>query len=202
MDRTRKFKKIEGIKEVKKYGLPLPETIFIFNFKKQEKEIDDFVRDRKYVAIRSDKENDIYFCPHNLRCPRDRAKKLIKELTSKGYAVIIHEQNHIPFGKDQNQVSGNILILKKYMLIELMRGEPLVLLNRDGEVDEYIKIRRDNLKEIQHLGKRIIKKEDLNNILRTIDHLPPHKIIEFTLRPEGLYCWQIRNDKTAKGLEG
>ena len=201
MVRPDKFKKIKGIKEVIKYGLPIPETIFIFDFKKQEKKIDSFIKNRKYVAIRSDKENDIDFCPHNLRCHRGRAKKLIRELISKGYAVILHEQEHIPFGKKQNQVSGNILILKKNLLIELMEGEPLILLNRDGKVDEYLKIERDNLKEVKRLGKRIIKKNDLDNILKMINHLPCWKIIEFTIRPEGLYFWQIRDDETARKLE-
>lgn len=196
-----KFKKVKGIKEVMKYGLPLPETIFIFNFKKQKKEIEDFLREKKYVAIRSDKKNDLDFCPHNLRCPRDKAKKLIKDLISKGFAIILHEQNHIPLGEDQNKVSGNILILKKYMLIELMRGEPLILLNRDGKVDEHIKVKKDNLKEIRHFGERLIKKEILNKILKMVTPIPPYKLVEFTIGPDWLFFWQIRDDETAKKLK-
>jgi len=197
-----KFKKIKGIKEVQRYGLPLPETIFIFDFEKQEKELNNFLKDREYVAIRSDKENGLDFCPHNLRCPRDKAKKLIKDLILKGFAIILHEQNHIPLGKDQNKVSGNILILKKYMLIELMRGEPLILLNRDGKVDEHIKVDKNNLKEVKHFGERIIKEETLNKILKMVKPIPPYKIVVFTIAPDWLFFWQIRDDKTAKKLEG
>lgn len=196
-----KFKKIKGIKEVQKYGLPIPETIFIFDFKKQEKELDNFLKGKEYVAIRSDKENGLDFCPHNLRCSRDKAKKLIRDLISKGFAVILHEQNHIPFGEDKNKVSGNILILKEYMLIELMRGEPLILLNRDGKVDEHIEIKKDDLREIKHLGERVIKKETLNKILKMIKDIPPYKIVEFTIAPDWLYFWQIKDDKTAAQLE-
>ncbi len=122
-------------------------------------------------------------------------------MISKGFAIILHEQNHIPLGEGQNKVSGNILILKKYMLIELMRGEPLILLNRDGKVDERIKVDKKNLKEIKHFGERIIKKETLNKILKMIKDVPPYKIVEFTIAPDWLYFWQIRDDKTAKKLE-
>jgi len=195
-----RFRKINSIRAIKKYGLPMPATIFIFDFEKQEKEIDDFIKDRDYVAIRTDKRNGLDFYPHNLRCPKNQAKKLIKDLNLKGYAIILHEQKHIPFGKKENQISGNILILKDYFLIELMEGEPLILLTRDGKMDEFIKIEKKNLRELVRFGKRIIKKDDLNKILKMVSHVPDFKIVEFTLRPEGLYFWQIIDDKTSKTL--
>lgn len=196
-----KFKKIKEIMIIKKYGLPMPKTIFIFDFDKQEKEIDEFIKNRDYVAIRTDRRGSPDFCPHNLRCPKSRAKRLIKELNLKGYAVILHEQKHIPFGKRENQVSGNILILKKHFLVELMEGEPLINLIRDGKVDEFIKIEKKSLRELANFGKRLIKKKDLDKILRMIKKVPNYKIIEFTARPEGLYFWQIIDDKTAKTLD-
>lgn len=156
---TNNFFKIEGIIEASRYNLPVSKTIFIFDFEKQEKEIDDFIKNRDYVAIRTDKRNGLDFYPHNLRCPKNKAKELIKELNLQGYAIILHEQKHVPFGKADHQVSGNILILKEYFLIELMEGEPLILLTRDGKIDELIKIERNNLKEVMRFGKRIIKKD-------------------------------------------
>jgi len=196
-----RFMKINSMREIQKYQLPMSETIFVFDFAKQEKEIQDFIQDKDYVAIRTDKRNGLDFYPHNLRCPKNKAKKLIKELNLKGYAVIIHEQKHIPFGKAEHQVSGNILILKEFYLIELMEGEPLYLLTRDGKIDEFVKVDKDTLKEVMHSGKRIIKKSDLDKTLKLIRRLPDFKIAEFTLRKDGLIFWQIIDDKTAKMLE-
>lgn len=196
-----RFKKIGSIREIQKYGLPMSETIFIFDFEKQEKEIDDFIRNKDYVAIRTDKRNGLDFYPHNLRCPKSKAKKLIKDLNLQGYAIILHEQEHIPFGKTEHQVSGNILILKERYFIEIMEGEPLYLLTRDGKIDECIEIEKKGLKEVMHSGERAIKKEDLDKILRLIKPLPNFKIVEFTLRKDGLIFWQMIDDKTAGTLE-
>ncbi|OGY23458.1 MAG: hypothetical protein A2172_04520 [Candidatus Woykebacteria bacterium RBG_13_40_15] len=193
-----KFKKVKGIKDLGKYNLPTPETIFIFDFEKQEKEIDDFIKNRRYLMIRSDKENDIDFCPHNLVCPKAEAKDFIKGLVSKKYVVILQEC--IPWQEDK--ISGNILTLKNEMLIELMKGGPLTLLNREGNVDESIKIKRKNLGKREYSGRRIIKKKDLDTILRMVKGMQPYKIVEFSIGPNWLYFWQIRDDKTAKELEG
>ena len=103
-----KFLKIESIKELKKYGLPVPQTIFIFNFKKQEKEIDDFLKNKRYVTVRSDKKGATDFCPHWLGCPGKKAKNFIRKITLQGYAVILHEL--IPIYRERS--SGNILVLK------------------------------------------------------------------------------------------
>ena len=197
---SNRFKKINSIREMQKYGLPMPETIFIFDFDKQEKEIDEFIKKHEYVAIRTDKRNGLDFYPHNLRLPSNKAKRLIKDLNLQGYAIILHEQKHIPYGANDNQISGNILILKDCYLVELMEGEPLILLTRDGKMDEYIKIEKNNLKELERFGKQIIKKEDLDKILKLISRVSDFKIVEFTLRSEGLYFWQIIDDKTAKTL--
>ena len=82
-----------------------------------------------------------------------------------------------------------------------MEGEPLYLLTRDGKIDEFIKIEKDSLREVERFGKRVIKKSDLNKILKLIKRLPDFKIVEFTLRKDGLIFWQMIDDKTAKTLE-
>ena len=188
------FKKIEGIKELQRYNLPIADTIFIFNFKRQEKGIDDFLKSKKFVTVRTDKKGKMDFCPYNLRCERKNAKRLIKKLNLNGYTVIL--QKYVPIRRDR--VSGNILTLKNQILIELMGVGPLTALNREGRVEEHIVFRKNNLKEIKHFGKRLIKRKDLLPILKMVKNIPPFKILEFTLRPEGIYFWQIRYDKTAR----
>jgi len=192
-----RFKKIKGIIALEKYLLPAPETIFIFDFEKQEKEIDVFIKGRDYLMIRSDKENDADFCPHNLTCPKNEAKDFIEGLTAENYAVILQEC--IPWKEDK--ISGNVLTLRKDLLIELMKGGPLTLLNRDGQVDACVKVRRGKPKKIECSGEKIISKKDLDDILRLVEHLPPYKIAEFSIGPDWLYFWQIIDDKTAKKLE-
>lgn len=190
------FKKIKGIRDLKKYNLPTPKTIFIFSFKKQEKEIDDFLKDKDFVMIRSDKKDNPDFCPHNLKCPKSAAKEFIRELTMAGYAAILQE--HVPWLG--NIVSGNILLLRKYILIEMMNKGPLIWLNRDGQVEEHIKINRNNLEEVYHFGKRLVREQELVKTLKMVKNLPPYYLAEFTLRPEGPYFWQIRPDKSAHRL--
>jgi len=197
-----RYKKIESIKKLQKYGLPILETIFIFDFRKQEKELDKFLQNKEYVAIRTDTTKKIDSLPCNLRCHKKRSKKIIKDLNTKGFAVILHEQDHIPFGVvSKKHISGNIAILQKCFIVELMRGEPLYRLNREGRIDEHLKIKRNSLEEIGHWGRRIISKRSLDKILKMIRAVPAYKIVEFTSRPEGFYFWQIRNDKTIKKLD-
>lgn len=195
--KSTKFLKIESIKELKKYGLPFPKTVFIFNFKKQKKEIDRFLSNKKYVTIRSDKKGSTDFCPHNLRCPVNKAKRFIEKIISKGYAAIL--QNYVPIYKDK--ASGNILILKKRIFIELMGEGPLTWMTREGLVREWIVLRKKDFKEIMHSGRRLLKGKKLINILKMVKKIPSYRLVEFTLRPEGLYFWQIKEDKTAKKLE-
>jgi len=192
------FKKIEGIKELQTYNLPIPDTIFIFNFKKQEKEIDKFLKNKENITIRTDKRGNTDFCPHILRCPKSKAKPFIKKITAKGYATILQE--YLPIRKNRI-LSGNILILKNHILMELMGVGPLTWLNREGRVEEQIKFRKDNLKEVEHLGKRLVRKKKLVNIVKMVKNIPPYKVLEFTLRLEGPFFWQIKEDKTAKLLE-
>lgn len=192
-----KLKKVKSIEDLKKYGLPIPETIFIFDFKKQEKEIDDFLVGKRIVTIRSDRENQTDFCPHNLRCERNAVKDFIKTLNAKGYVAIL--QRYVPIRRDR--VSGNILVLKNRILVEMMGTGPLTQLNRDGKVLEQITFAKKDLKEIEHFGKRLIPQKEIINILKKIGNFPPYKILEFTLRPEGLYFWQIRDDLSAKRLD-
>lgn len=191
------FKKIESIKKLQEYNLPIPETIFVFDFKKQEEEIDRFLVNKKIVTIRSDKEGKTDFCPHNLRCLRNEARGTIKSLTSKGFGVIV--QKYVPIRRDR--ASGNILILKNKVIFELMGTGPLTWLTREGKIEERAEFRKSDYKETGHSGKRLIGKKDLIEILKRVKSLPPYKILEFTLRPEGLYFWQIRDDETSEALD-
>jgi hypothetical protein len=191
-----KFKKVKGIKDLGQYDLPTPQTTFIFDFNKQEKEINAFIKNRSYLMIRSDKENELDFCPHNLICPKAGAKDFIKKLTAKKFVVILQEC----ISWKEDKLSGNILTLKNGVVIELMRGGPLIFLNRDGQVDEYLRVNKKGL-VVEYSGKKIINKTDLDKVIKLIKKLPPYKIVEFSIGPDWLYFWQIREDKTAKGLE-
>lgn len=193
-----KYKKIESIKRIKNYHLPHPETIFIFKFDEQEKEIDSFLKDKKIVTIRTDKKGYSDFLPCYLRCPKSKVKEKIKELSAKNYAVIL--QNYIPIRKDR-KVSGNILILKKDILVELMGKGPLTWLNREGKIEERLRLKKNNLKEIEHFGKRLIKKRELADILKLVKNIKPYKVLEFSLSSGVPYFWQIKDDKTAKKLD-
>lgn len=193
-----KYKKIESIKELQEYRLPVAKSIFIFNFKKQEEEIDNFLKDKKFITIRTDKGGYADFLPCHIRYPGNKAKEKIRELIAKKYAVIF--QNYIPLRKD-GEVSGNILILKKDIMVELMGKGPLTWLNREGKTDERLRLKKDNLREVYHCGKRLIKKRDLVGILKLVKNIKPYKILEFSLVSGVPYFWQIRYDKTAKKLD-
>ncbi|MBI4101615.1 MAG: hypothetical protein HY443_01455 [Candidatus Nealsonbacteria bacterium] len=196
MRNLKELKKVKSIEELKRCGLPIPETIFIFDFEKQEKEIDDFLVNKRIVTIRSDKENQTDFCPHRLRCERNNLKSFVKQLNATGYVAIL--QRYVPIRRDR--VSGNILILKNRVLVELMGTGPLTALNRDGKVLEQITLDK-SLKEINHFGVRLISRKEITGILKKIKNFPLYKILEFTLRPERVYFWQIRDDQSAKSLE-
>lgn len=192
------FKKIESIRKLQKYKLPTPETIFIFDFKKQEKEIDDFLKGKEFITVRSDKKGRTDFCPCDLRCPRSRAKAFIGKIIGKGYAAIL--QRYIPIRKNR-LLSGNILVLKNEILLELMGSGPLTLLNRKGKLEEQIRLKKDKFYEISHQGRRLIGKKNLINLAKLVRNVPPYTILEFTLVKEGPFFWQIKEDKTAKLLE-
>jgi hypothetical protein len=192
------LKKIEGIKKLQKYNLPMPETIFIFNFKKQEKEIEKFLENKKIITIRSDKKGNTDFCPNDLRCPKNKTKAFIKKITKNGYAVILQE--YLPIRKNRI-FSGNILVLKNHIIMELMGVGPLTWLNREGKMKEQIKFKKDNLRELEHSGRKLVRKKKLINIAKLVKNIPPYKILEFTLLLKGPFFWQIKEDKTSKRLD-
>ena len=194
------LEKIESIKRILDNNLPFPKTIFVFDYKKREKEIEEFIKDREYVMIRSDKRNT-KLCPHYLKCPKNEAKNFIKKLNSEGYIAIVHDMSYIKNYDFNNEIAGNVLLLKNNFIVEIVKGGPVAKLNRFGEMDESIKISRQSLKQIEHSGKRIIDKKKLNKILKMVNHLPPYKIVEFAIGPDWLYFWQIRDDETSKKLE-
>lgn len=191
------FGKIASIIEIKRLGLPSPDTVFVFDAEKQDAEIDVFLKGRELVMIRSDKKDCAGKCPHNLACPKAEAKKFIKKLNSEGFAAILQE--HVPFNA---HASGNILLLKDMMIIELMEGSPLTKLNREGKLDEHIRMGRFNGRnEISHHGKRILPRNILKKVLDLVEYLPfENRIVEFAVAPDWLFFWQIKDDKTAEKL--
>ncbi len=192
------FAKIDSIIQIRKLGLPTPETVFVFDAEKQEAEIDGFLKNRELVMIRSDKNGCEGKCPHNLKCPKHEAKEFIKKLNSEGFAAILQE--HVPFNAF---ASGNIMLLKNRMIIEMTEGSPLTKLNREGKLDEHIVLGRFNgRKEISHHGKRLLARNILKKVLDLVEYLPlENKIMEFAVAPDWLFFWQIRDDKTGGMLE-
>lgn len=197
-DSENSFAKIDSIIQIRKLGLPTPETVFIFDAEKQEAEIDGFLKDREFVMIRSDKKDSAGKCPNYLGCPKGNAKEFIKKLNSEGYAVILQE--HVPFN---TTASGNILLLKNKMIVEMMEGSPLTKLNREGKLDEHIVLERFNgRKELHHSGKRLLTRNILKKVLDLVEYLPfENKIVEFAVAPDWLFFWQIRDDMTSAMLE-
>jgi|GEM_PF-1658058 len=194
------LKKLESIKRILDNNLPFPKTIFVFDCKKQEKEIEEFIKNRKYVMIRSDKR-DAKLCPHYLKCPRNEAMNFIRKLNSDGYVAIVHDLSYLKNYSFDDEVSGNVLLLKNHFIIEVVKGGPLTKLNRFGEMDESIRINRHSFEEVAHSGKRIIDKERLNKVLKMVNHLPAYKLVEFALGDDWLYFWQIRDEETARELD-
>jgi len=197
-DSENSFSKIDSIIQIRKLGLPTPETIFVYDAGKQDAEIDVFLKNRELVMIRSDKKDSAGKCPNYLGCPKNEAKEFIRKLNSEGYAVILQE--HVPFN---TTASGNILLLKSEMIIELMVGGPLTKLNREGKLDEHIVLERFNgRKELHHSGKRLLARNILKKVLDLVEYLPfENRIVEFAVAPDWLFFWQIRDDETSKMLE-
>jgi hypothetical protein len=192
------FLKIGSIIQMQKLGLPTPETVFVFDAEKQEAEIDGFLKNREFVMIRSDKKDSAGKCPNYLGCPKSEAKDFVKKLNAEGFAAILQE--HVPFN---TTASGNIMLLKRRMIVELMEGGPLTKLNRHGELDEHIRMERFNgRREIHHSGKRILPRNILKRVLDSVEYLPlENKIVEFAVAPDWLFFWQIRDDRTSAMLE-
>lgn len=192
------FKKIDSIKKLQRYNLPLPETIFIFNFKKQEKEIDNFLKGKKIISIRSDSITKSTFCPNIPRYPKSKVKRFAEKINKEGFAVILHE--YLPVNKGRI-AAGHILTLKNYIIMELIGSGAVSLLDREGKIEEQIKFRKGDLKEVGHFGKRLESSAVFRNIAKVVKKIPPFKILDFTLMENGLYFYQIQDDKTAKELE-
>ncbi len=192
------FSKINSIIQIQKLGLPIPETVFIFDSERQGTEIDNFLKNREFVMIRSDKKDSEGKCPHHLKCPKHETKEFIKKLNSDGFAAILQE--HVPFNA---YASGNVMLLKNKMIVELTEGSPLTKLNRLGMMDEHIRLERFNgRKEISHHGKRLLSRNILKKVLDLVEYLPfENKIVEFAVAPDWLFFWQIRDDKTGGMLE-
>ena len=193
-----KFSKIESLKEIKKYSLPYPETVFIFDFEKDEKEIDKFLAGKKIVSIRSDKKGEPRFCPNIPRCPKVKVKPLVKKINQQGYAVILHE--YLPVKKGRI-AAGHILILKNHILMELIGSGPVSRLDRQGAVEEIIKFRKNDLREVEHFGRKLTEKGALRKIAKLVKDIPAFKILDFALMKSGVYFYQIQDDKTAQKLK-
>lgn len=193
-----KFLKIASLKKLMKYGLPIPETLFVFNFEKQEKEIDEFLKGKKFISVRSDKEGDSRFCPNFPKCQKSKAKPIIRKIINKGYAVILHE--YLPTYK-RRIAAGHILTLRNHILMELVGSGPVSRVDREGEIEEYLVIRKADLTETQHFGRRLINKRVLKNIVRLVGIIPPFKVLDFALIKRGPYFYQIQDDKTSKTID-
>jgi len=192
-----KFSKIESIKEIKRYSLPHPETIFVFDLRKEEKKVDKFLKGKKIVSIRSDKRGQPQFCPNIPRCRSSKAKSLIRKINKQGYAVILHEYLHVKKGRI---AAGHILILKNHILMELISFGPVSRLDRQGVVEEIIKFRKDDLTEVEHFGRKLAEKGVFKKIAKLVKNIPCFKILDFVLMERGVYFYQIQNDKTSKKL--
>lgn len=85
--------------------------------------------------------------------------------------------------------------------MELIRSGAVSRLDREGKIEEQVKFRKKDLKEVEHFGKRLVKSVVLRNIAKIIKNIPPFKILDFVLMENGPYFYQIQDDKTAKELE-
>ncbi len=205
------FEKVTSIINIQELGLPTPETIFISDSDVQIKDIEDFIENRNILTIRSDKIGQTEYCPHNLKCPKHEVINFVRELNSNEFVAIIQE--YIPWEEPDffTILSGNILLLKKYIVIEMMEGGPITLLNRYGKMDEHIQIKRyNNFEETFHFGNRLISKNNLHKVLKLTENLSfDNKIFEFSIGNKNidgiyydwLYFWHIKDDKTSKSVE-
>jgi hypothetical protein len=191
--------KVKSLKRLIRYKLPIPETLFIFDFKKQEKEIDKFLSGKREVSIRSDRAENSQFCPSVSRCPINKAKLFCRKINKQGYTVILHE--YLPMKKNR-LACGHILTLKDQILFELVDRGAVSRLDRQGEVAEIIRFRKKDFVEIEHFGQRIVSKSALKGIYPLIKDVPPFKVLDFTLLKRGVYFYQLQDDRTASRLSG
>jgi hypothetical protein len=100
-----------------------------------------------------------------------------------------------------NNYSGNILLLKDSFIIEVMKGGPVSKLNREGIVDEHLRINK--MGDVTfHQGGSVIPSADLKDIINRVKDLSlTYHILEFSKGPDWFYFWHAREDKTSKKLE-
>jgi len=190
------YPKINGIIKLRNLGLPTPKTLIINDYELQKQEINNFLMMRKFVMIRSEKEGQSTHCPSMIQCPINQAGSFIKELNTNGYAAIV--QDYIPLN---NIYSGNILVLNDSFIIEVMKGGPVSKLNREGKVDEHLRISKAG-DTITHFGSNVIPINDVKKIISKVKDLPlKNHIIEFSSGPDWFYFWHAREDKTSAKLE-
>lgn len=189
--------KIRSLERLKGYGLPIPETLFIFNFKKQEREIVKFLKGRRFVSIRADKPGNSQFCPSIPRIETGKAKSLCRKINSQGYVVILHEYFSLRKGRI---ACGHVMTLKDHIVFELVDQGAVSRLDREGEVREIIKFRKKDLAETEHYGKRTASRKSLRKLALLVKNIPCYKILDFTLMEKGPYFYQIQDDETSRRL--
>lgn len=191
-----RYSKLEAIERVMRHGLPLPRTIFVLDWQKQAKEVEEFLNGREWVSIRTDKPN-AHYCPNNLECPAELAAQQIKQFLEQGYAVILSE--YVPFNA---LASGNCLVLSQRLIVECMRGSPLTLLNRYGKLDEHLQLDRRSGRVLFHWGEFVLSKEQVNKVFELFnrnDFL--YCRVEFAFGPDWFYVWEIRKDESSRLLD-
>lgn len=189
------MEKVKGIIRLKELGLPTPKTIFIKDFKSQLNEVNNFLLDKDYVMIRSDKEGQSTHCPRNLKCLSRQAKDFIKELNNNNYVAILQE--YVPLN---NHYSGNVLVLNNSFIIEAVRGGPTSKLNRDGLMNQHLRIEREGGVSFRY-GEQLIPEKEIKMIVDRVRDLPKYNIYEFSRGPDWFYFWQVREDPTSKVLD-
>ncbi|MBN1923236.1 MAG: hypothetical protein JW791_00570 [Nanoarchaeota archaeon] len=190
------YEKITSIMRIQELNLPTPKTVFVSDVESQNEELNNFLKGKDFVIIRSDKVGQASHCPSNIKCDSSNAESFISDLNKQGYAAIV--QNHVPLN---NRFSGNVLILSDCYIIEVMRGGPVSKLNREGVVHEHLRINK-NGSLLFHYGERVIPEEDIKRVISRVQGLNlNYHILEFSSGPDWFYYWHIRKDDTSRLLE-
>lgn len=180
---------------LKELSLPTPPTIFVKDLDAQRSEVNNFLLNRDYVMVRSDSEDKSTHCPRNLKCTPYQAKEFIKELNNKNYVAIVQE--YVPLN---NHYSGNVLKLGDSFIIETVKGGPTSKLNRDGLMNEHLRLSKEG-EVLLRRGEEVITNRDLTRIINHVKELPEYHIYEFSSGPGWFYFWQVREDPTSRVLD-
>jgi len=190
------YDKVNSIIKLKELGLPTPPTVFVNDLETQRNEVNNFLLDKEYVMIRSDRAGKSNYCPRLLKCNAREAKDFINKLNNDGYIAILQE--HVPLN---NRYSGNILVLEGSFIIESMRGGPGSKLTREGVLHEHLRISKEGMILHQH-GESVIPKKDIEKLINNVKDLPvKHHIIAFSSGPDWFYFWDAQEDPSSKKLE-